>query len=131
VIKKRDFLLEQLDKEIRKISTSIYDPSISDEDYDKMLLEQKAYLEAKDFLDAFFKGTTESGHGLYYYSKDSDNAKAFSEMFATYISIRSFNSERVISALKGCLGDYTINIFEKLYQEINEYYLTKNKTTNK
>lgn len=121
VIYKSNLFIQKLDERIKQISNAALDSNISDYEYDMMLLEQKCLLEAKDFIDAFFKGKTDSGHGEYYYSEDSDNKKAFSEMFATYVSIKSFDSSGIVlDELRKCLGDHAIEIFNWQYQEINE-----------
>lgn len=121
VFYKSNLFMHKLDDRIRQISNAALDSNISDYEYDKMLLEQKCLLEAKDFIDAFFKGKTDSGHEEYYYLEDNDNKKIFSEMFATYIAINSFDSSgMVLDGLRQCLGDHVIEIFNWQYQEINE-----------
>ena len=122
IINKSNLFIHKLDDRIKQISNAALDSKISDFEYDRMLLEQKCLLEAKDFIDAFFKGKTDSGHGQYYYLEDNDNKKAFSEMFATYISINSFDSSGVImEEIRQCLGDYVIEIFNQQYREIYEH----------
>lgn len=124
IFEKCNILIHTLDERIKKISSLALDTSISDEEYDKMLIEQKCYLEMKDFIDAFFKGKTDSGHAQSYYLNDDDNKKSFSEMFATYISIKSFDqSGKLTDLLNKCLGENLIEIFEKLYNEIREKYI--------
>ena len=126
--KSKDFI-NMLDEKIKQISSKAYDPSVSDYEYDRLLLEQKCYLEAKDFIDAFFKGKTDFGHGMYYYSDDEDNKKTFSEMFATYISICSFDSNgTIIEKLRECLGDNVIDMIKQLYQEIKDQVVITNKS---
>ena len=128
VISKSNLLIQKLDNRIKHISNAAFDSNISDYEYNKMLLEQKCLLEAKDFIDAFFKGKTDSGHGQYYYSEDTDNKKVFSEMFATYISINSFDSSGVIMReIRQCLGDHVIEIFNQQYKEIYEQVIKEKK----
>lgn len=124
IIENSSDYIHVLDERIKRITNLAYDTNISDEEYDKMLIEQKCYLEMKDFIDAFFKGKTGSGHGEAYYFGDDDNKKSFSEMFATFISICSFDSSgKLKDELKGCMGDFVIELFEQLYAEIKQHYL--------
>lgn len=115
--------LDILEKRIRTISDMMYDPKYSDEECDKLLLEQKSCLEAIDFIDAIFGGKTGYGHGSVYYNGDTNKEKAFSEMFATYVSIRSFsNSKTIIKGLELCFGNELFNLFDSLFNDISLYY---------
>ena len=130
VLDNSNHLIAFLDKYIRKISLQVDDPNVSDTEYDYLLLEQKRLLETKDFVDALLGGITGSGHGSGYYKKDDDKSLAFSEMFANFVTIKSLkDSDRIILLLKSVFGKELIELFEKVYKEMIEFYKNSDKKT--